>query len=143
MLLLPQIRQPSPPRALGPPPDDVDTHDGGRVNLEPHLDARLHEVAPELDGRVDPSAADLHQRAGEGLPAVGRHHEHVADLGAVRAGFGEEGSSGAGGVEGRDGGGVEGGHGVFGGRWGGMGGGGIDGGGGGFVGFRLVCSYQC
>lgn len=88
VLRLAHVREPGAPRALRPPPDDLDAQHAGAVDLEPHLDADLGQVVPQQDRRVDarPPDREAHPRERR-LPAPAprrRHLEHVARLRRVR-----------------------------------------------------------
>lgn len=91
MLGLAHVGEAGAAGALGPAVDDLDAEDVAAVDLEPHLDADLGELAAQQDGRLDapPPDADAHAREGLGR-APRRHHQHVAHLGAVRVLLGEE-----------------------------------------------------
>lgn len=98
MLRLAHIRKLGPPSPLRPTPHDLNARHVGRVDLVPHLDARLEEVVAQQDGGVDAGAADHEQHAGEGLAFCCGDLQDVAY--ARCAGMlGEEGGAGSGAVE--------------------------------------------
>lgn len=82
------------------------------VNLVPHLHTHTRELAAEEDSGVGAAAPDVDADAGEGVAGALADEQNIADAGAFWVVFCEEAGAGAGGVEGADLGGCDGGNGV-------------------------------
>lgn len=77
--------------ALRPSPDDFDTGDVGREDLEPELDGDFAQVVAQQDRGVDACSSDRQAYAREGLPASAArgYLQHVAGLRGVGVRLGE------------------------------------------------------